>query len=208
MKEIERLNLFPTPVFKFNTGRKPSDEEKAYVEECSKDTYLNVGNVVSVDRYVLDRDPMFGIRESVQFALDSYLKSVYDPSLNVKIYITQSWLNFTNPGQHHHPHSHPNSFLSGTFYFSADKNQDSISFFNTLLREFILPPESFNEYNAERWVVPVETGDIVVFPSNLKHCVDDTVKERTLTRISVAFNTFLSGQIGDEMHLTSLRLKP
>lgn len=206
MKEIERLNLFPTAVFKFNTGRKPSAEEKDYVEECGKDTYLNVGNVVSVDRYVLDREPMFGIRQSVQYALDSYLKQVYAPAHNVKIYITQSWLNFTNPGQHHHPHAHPNSFLSGTFYFSANKDQDSISFFNPLLREMMLPQETFNDYNSERWIVPVETGDIVIFPSNLKHCVDDTVQERTLTRISLAFNTFLSGQIGDEMHLTSLRL--
>jgi len=69
MKEIERLDLFPTAVFKFNIGRKPSEEEKAYVEECSRDTYLNVGNVVSLDRYVLNREPMFGIRESVQYAL-------------------------------------------------------------------------------------------------------------------------------------------
>lgn len=206
MKEVERLNLFPTAVFKFNMGRKPNDEEKAYVEECSKETFLNVGNVVSVDRYVLDREPMAGIRKSVQFALDSYVKNVHAPSQSVKIYITQSWLNFTNPGQSHHPHSHPNSFLSGTYYFSANKDQDSISLFNQNLREIMLPTENYNEYNSDRWIVPVETGDILIFPSNLKHCVDDTVRERTLTRISLAFNTFLSGQIGDEMHLTSLRL--
>lgn len=206
MKELEQLKLFPTAVFRFNMGRKPNDIEKAYVEKCSNDTYLNVGNVVSVDRYVLDREPMGEIREAIQSALNAYLKNVYAPSQSVMVYITQSWLNFTNPGQHHHPHSHPNSFLSGTYYFSADKEKDSISFFQPKLREIMLPTENFNEYNSERWIVPVETGDIVIFPSNLKHCVEDTFAERTLTRISLAFNTFLSGEIGDEMHLTSLRL--
>lgn len=208
MKEIEQLKLFPTAVFRFNMGRNPNDIEKAYVDKCSNDTFLNVGNVVSVDRYVLDKEPMGAIREAVQSALNTYLKNVYAPSHDVNVYITQSWINFTNPGQNHHAHSHPNSFLSGTYYFSADKDNDSISFFHPTLREVILPSDNYNEYNSERWIVPVETGDIVIFPSNLKHCVDDTIKERTLTRISLAFNTFLSGQIGDEMHLTSLRLKP
>jgi uncharacterized protein (TIGR02466 family) len=206
MKELEQLKLFPTPVFRFNMGRKPNDVERAYVEECSKNTFLNVGNVISVDRYVLDKEPMFGIREAIQSALNSYLKNVYEPEFNVDIYITQSWLNFTKPGQNHHPHPHPNSFLSGTFYFSAEKERDSITFFNPLSRELVMPTQIFNEFNCERWIVPVETGDIIIFPSNLKHCVEDTFSARTLTRISLAFNTFLRGDVGHEMHLTSLRL--
>jgi len=206
MNKVETIDLFPTPVFRFNIGRNPSDEEKDFVNKCSKETFLNVGNVVSVDRYVLDKQEMAEIRKDIQFSLDSYLKEICAPMHNVEIYITQSWLNFTNPGQNHHTHSHPNSFLSGTFYFSADKDRDSLSFFNSSIREFVLPSNNYTRYNAERFTVPVETGDILVFPSNLKHYVDDTFKERTLTRISIAFNTFLKGQIGDEMHLTSLRL--
>jgi uncharacterized protein (TIGR02466 family) len=206
MKKTETLELFPTPVFRFNIGRQPTDDEKSFVEKCGKETFLNVGNVVSVDRYILDKEEMADVRKSIQFALDTYLDEIFAPVHEVKIYITQSWLNFTNPGQNHHPHSHPNSFLSGTFYFSANKEQDSLSFFNSAMREFSLPSTNYNRYNAERFTVPVETGDILVFPSNLKHFVDDTVQERTLTRISLAFNTFLIGQIGDEMHLTSLRL--
>ena len=47
---------------------------------------------------------------------------------NIKIYITQSWLNYTNFKQYHHAHSHNNSFVSGVFYLKADKNFDFISF--------------------------------------------------------------------------------
>lgn len=206
MKEIERLSLFPTPVFKFSLGRDLTDEEKSFVEECGKNTYLNVGNVVSVERYALNSAPMTDIKDTIQQALNSYLKSVHDPFWDVQIYITQSWLNFTQPGGNHHHHSHPNSFLSGTFYFSADEKCDSISFFRESMRELYVRTENFNDYNSEKWVVPVNTGDIVIFPSNLRHCVENTVSERTLTRISLAFNTYLKGQIGDEMHLTSLKL--
>ena len=206
MKKTATLELFPITVFRFNIDREITTAEKEFVEICSKETYLNVGNVTSLDRYVLDKQEMAEIRKDIQFSLDSYLKEICAPMHNVEIYITQSWLNFTNPGQNHHTHSHPNSFLSGTFYFSADKDRDSLSFFNSSIREFVLPSNNYTRYNAERFTVPVETGDILVFPSNLKHYVDDTFKERTLTRISIAFNTFLKGQIGDEMHLTSLRL--
>lgn len=206
MNKIETIDLFPIPVFRFNIGRDITSEEKAFVESCGKETYLNVGNVVSVNRYVLEEDPLKDIRNHIQSAIERYLKDIQAPEHDVKIYITQSWLNFTQPGQSHHPHSHPNSYLSGTFYFSADENKDSISFINSFLREIILPSKSYNRYNAERFTVPVKTGDILIFPSNLKHYVEDTFQERTLTRISLAFNTYLKGQIGDEMHLTSLRL--
>ena len=206
MKKTATLELFPITVFRFNIDREITAAEKEFVESCSKETYLNVGNVTSVDRYVLDKPEMAEIRKDIQLSLNSYLKEICAPMHNVEIYITQSWLNFTNPGQNHHKHSHPNSFLSGTFYFSADKDQDSICFFNSATRDFVLPSDNYTRYNAERFTIPVETGDILVFPSNLKHYVDDTFKERTLTRISIAFNTFLKGQIGDEMHLTSLRL--
>ena len=67
------------------------------------------------------------------------------------------------------------------------------------------PPVKWNEYNSESWWFPVGTGELILFPSNLSHKVQPV--EGSDTRISLAFNTFPVGHIGDEDELTALHLE-
>ena len=48
------------------------------------------------------------------------------------------------------------------------------------------------------------TGDIMLFPSSLTHMVQTV--DADATRISIAFNTFPKGYIGDDLELTGLHL--
>ena len=43
---------------------------------------------------------------------------------------------------------------------------------------------------------------IVIFPSSLTHMVEQTISDDT--RVSLAFNTFLKGNIGNNFELTEL----
>jgi ectoine hydroxylase-related dioxygenase (phytanoyl-CoA dioxygenase family) len=51
-----------------------------------------------------------------------------------------------------------------------------------------------NYFNCNEFTVPVGTGDIVLFPSNLIHSVPQTDHEHT--RVSLAFNSFWEGELG------------
>jgi hypothetical protein len=51
-------------------------------------------------------------------------------------------------------------------------------------------------------VVFCKTGDIILFPSSLTHMVE--TKEGTNTRISLAFNVFIKGTVGNNKNLTEL----
>ena len=53
------------------------------------------------------------INKFIEKCLNNFYQSVFSPRDDVEIYITQSWLNYTEPGQFHHKHAHPNSFVSG-----------------------------------------------------------------------------------------------
>ena len=70
----------------------------------------------------------------------------------------------------------------------------------------MIKPEikEYNLYNSETWWFPVKTLDVVLFPSSLTHRVE--VKQGTNTRISLAFNTFIKGTVGNNKKLTELRL--
>ena len=196
--------VFPTPVVFSKLQRKYTDEEVAFVQKCSLNVTKNTGNTTSVDRYVLDDPAMADVKSFIQFYVNHFMTSIEAPYNPVDAYITQSWLNFTQPGEFHHKHEHPNSYLSGVLYINADPEKDKIYFFKSGYRRIVLPTEKFNHFNADSWWFNVGTCDMVIFPSYLTHMVEQTIS--TDTRISLSFNTFLKGYIGEENSLTSLHV--
>ena len=205
MPEPNVHGLFPTPVLFAKFHREWTKEEKEFFEETAKSTTQNTGNKTSADRYVLDHPVMKEIREYYQFYLNYYMEKIYAPKYSVETYITQSWMNYTDTGQYHHKHAHPNSWLSGCIYVNTDREKDRITFYKEGYNRINLPTENFNLYNSESWWFSVGTGDIVIFPSYLTHMVEQTTSNDT--RVSIAINTFLKGYIGDEHSLTGLHLK-
>jgi uncharacterized protein (TIGR02466 family) len=145
---------------------------------------------------------MADLKSFIQFYINHFMESIESPYNPVEAYVTQSWLNYTQPGEFHHKHEHPNSYLSGVLYINADPEKDKIYFYKSGYKRIMLPTERFNPFNSESWWFSVGTCDMVIFPSYLTHMVEQT--ESKDTRISLSFNTFLKGYIGAEESLTSL----
>jgi uncharacterized protein (TIGR02466 family) len=194
--------LFPTPVVFAKLPRKYTDKEVEYVQKCSQNVTKNTGNTTSIDRYVLEEPAMADLKAFVQFHVDHFMASIESPMKPVEAYITQSWLNYTQPGEYHHKHEHPNSYISGVLYINADPEKDKIYFYKSGYKRISLPTQKFNPFNSESWWFSVGTCNLVLFPSYLTHMVEQT--QSADTRISLSFNTFLKGYIGEEESLTAL----
>ena len=199
---MNMFNLFPTPVAFSKFERELTEEELAFFK--NQEQKPNQGNTTSADRKILEHALMADVCASIQKAIDTYFQEVYRPKFDVKLRITQSWMNYSEPGQFHHKHAHPNSFLSGCFYPQANKELDKLYFFNEPYHRIRIHSEDFNVYNSDSWWLPVGTGDIVIFPSSLTHMVEQVVSNNT--RISLSFNTFPVGYVGNDDSLTGLHL--
>ena len=195
-------NLFPTAVGFYELDKPVTEKEIRFIKDL--ETRLNDGNTTSIDNYLLKSKEMKRIATFIDQCVQDYFQEVYAPKHKVKPYVTQSWANYTMKGQFHHKHSHPNSVISGVFYVAADAAKDRIFFYKDGYQQVKVTTESWNCWNSESWWFPVETGKIVLFPSNLTHMVETVQSENT--RISIAFNTFLEGVIGDNKTLTELLL--
>jgi uncharacterized protein (TIGR02466 family) len=198
---IQINNLFPTPLGIFKLNREVSRTELDYLSKL--DTRKNIGNFSSVDTSILNNKKLSSIQAFAESSLQTYFEAVYKPKNNVSLRITQSWSNYTRPGQHHHRHVHQNSFLSGVFYAQV-KDTDSISFYKNTYNLIHIPFKEEGLYNMDNSLVNVENGMLLIFPSYLTHMVNEV--QGAHTRISVAFNTFLEGNIGDVEGLTGLTL--
>lgn len=194
-------SLFPVAVAKFELGRKFTAEELAFINW--QPVHNNMGNVTSDERYILNNDVMAGLKEFVDQSVANYMGSIVCPKHPINVRITQSWLNFTKDGQFHHKHSHQNSYLSGVLYIKADKEKDKIHFYKDGYEQVKIYAEKYNLYNSDSWWLEAATGELLIFPSKLMHNVE-TVKGEE--RISLAFNTFPAGYLGEEETLTALHL--
>lgn len=196
-------SLFPIPIgfFKFDEGL--TEEQLSFL--VNQDQRPNDGNTSSVDKYILKQKIVANLTTFIEKSLHEYLMATFCPKNDVRLRITQSWLNWTNPGQYHHRHSHPNSFISGCFYVKANKDTDKIFFYKDGYEQIKVPPVEWNLYNSASWWFPVGAGDLIFFPSSLTHMVEPVGGEDE--RISLAFNTFPVGYVGDEDDLTALHLE-
>jgi uncharacterized protein (TIGR02466 family) len=195
-------NLFPTAVSFFDFGTDLTEVELNFIKNLEQRN--NDGNMTSVNNNLFDCPEVAEIARFCEESLAEYFKEVYAPKNEVQPYVTQAWANFTQKGQWHHKHEHPNSFISGVFYVQAQEDIDKIHFYKNGYQQIKVPTENFNLYNSESWWLGVKTGQLVLFPSHLTHMVQTVQTDET--RISISFNTFLSGYIGNDMELTGLHL--
>jgi len=196
--------LFPTPVMRSSIGRSFSDDERRFFERQQAATHPNALNVRSKDTQVLNAPAMHGLRTIVLDAINQFAWKTISANPRHEFYLTQSWLNYTHPGEAHHRHRHTNSLVSGVLYVNAKKDSDAIVFYRNDVNQLLVTEEGLNLYNAPSWTFPVATGDLVLFPSGVMHGVDQISGQHT--RVSLAFNAFVRGEVGTENSLNLLDL--
>ena len=198
--------VFPTPLY-FNYLERPFHNTET---ECFNDVlkYLraNIGNRSSVSSFVLDDERLSDLKEWCESCLHDYFNNVLHVKDDITPYITSSWLNSTAKGQFHHEHFHTNSIVSAVFYIDTNEGTDKIVFHkpNTNPISINVKNDEFNQYNSESCSIVAQTGMLILFPSSLRHSVPSVTSDET--RVSLSFNTFVKGSLGDEGKKTLLVL--
>ena len=195
--------IFPTPVLRTNIGRDFREDELKFFVEAQNHTIQNVLNTRTISTHVLDAPEMQSIQAFIREHINQFGRKTVSLG-HLEFYITQSWINFTKPGEAHHRHFHTNSLISGVFYISAVKEVDGICFYRNAPSTVNVYDKVENSYCANSWRFCVGAGDLIIFPSSVTHGVDNNKGGHT--RVSLAFNTFAHGQLGSDELLNELNL--
>lgn len=206
MNQANIHSIFPVPIYTTRMDRAFTKKELQFIKEQKKHIYKSTGNFTTHDTYILDKKEFKNIKKFLEKCCKDYLEKIICSKNNISLYITQSWLNYTEESQYHHKHEHPNSVVSGVLYLDADVKNDKIVFSHPIRYQQIqVDVDRFNAWNSDSWYVPVKTGELFMFPSSLSHQV--IVKKGNNTRISLAFNTFYKGTMGSKDRLFELKIK-
>ena len=214
-KRGELIPLFPTPIVKTNIGRDfTKDELQLLLSDIPiwKDTATGEPNHRSKELYLFDKfadnKGLKDIKSFCKHQFNYYLKEIEGIDTNIAgLKFTQSWLNVNKPGEFHHQHVHPNSYLSGILYIkclSDDRiNLEKPSQLPSVTIHF--PIKKMTEWNATGRTQHINEGDFIIFPSWIPHYVN--VNDTKETRVSLACNTFPTGEMGKYSSVSQLFLK-
>ena len=201
MKE-ELLQLFPTPLL-IVPYEESIDEELAYLKTISYREQQQNGNYRSDDSYLLRQEKLKNIKNFLGESINKFTTNILQSKQ--RLVITQSWANRNPKGSKHHEHVHPNSIISGVMYFQIKEKIPPIQFSKANQDGMKLAPIKYNHINSESFMLPCKPGELILFPSSLKHSVP--INQGDEDRISMSFNTFSIDAIGSEQALTHLDIR-
>ena len=126
--------------------------------------------------------------------LESQAKLFWDsqgffPDQSPRIY--QSWVNVASRGGSVMSHSHYESYISAVVYIRADQDQGNIVFENPMELTLISQPIS-KKIKKFGYEVPVQTGDVLLFPGYLRHFTMPNMTDEP--RISMSANLNSDGR--------------
>ena len=216
-QQVEIIPLHSTPIIKTNIGRDFTKDEI----KCFQDIPLErqkqgqgIGgkgqsNHQSVSFTLFENCPsLYDVQKFCKHTLKIYLKEIEGVNTDLAgLKITQSWLNKNKPSEGHSPHTHSNSIISGVFYIKCLPN-DCINLQNNHFRLYNtmeFPIMKSTLWNTSNYAQDVIAGDLILFPSWMSHFVSPN-ETKDKERISLAFNTFPIGELGNSQHATHLVL--
>ena len=202
MKKDELLMVFPTPV-QIYKHEDSIEKELKYIENIEWTPQVANGNFKSKDSYLTKHESLKNITSFFKECIDDYCNTIMNS--NQRLVITQLWGNRNPKGSKHHEHVHPNSIISGVFYLRQDPKLPPIQFSKANQHAIKLDPRKYNVYNSETFLLPCTAGELILFPSNLKHSVPINMGDEE--RISLSFNTFSIDALGSKENLTHLDLR-
>lgn len=204
-ENLQDIPLFPETV-RMMQLREPTDRELDYCRNLDK--FKSNQKHLSKNTRVLDSEELSDLKNIISSAVNRYFREVFLPRDNVSLRITQSWCTYCDGSSSHHRHRHPNSAFSGVYYPQSNSPNDKIRFHHP--RQDIdmvkFYSDEYNMANSETWWLPAQTGTLLMFPAHLAHSVP-ILPERTSERISLAFNTFFVGTIGNEYDFDLVHLE-
>jgi len=208
---LEIASLFPTPLLRveippeLSTACNVFDNTNMLHEKDSRREY----GVHSENTYIMDEPECVDLKK---FVLDL----VKDFAQNQLMYdydewtFSQTWVTWKEPGQMHIPHTHPNSVISGVFFYGyGEEGTPAIEFHKNefqgtgqsiMLKE--KPDKRPSPFAWKKFIVPFKPGLLLLFPSHFRHSVPKN--ETKYTRKSVSMNIVPKGVLGDPGSLTEL----
>jgi len=198
MPEFKTHNLWPVPVYESDIPVKQEWKDAVINLEYER-THVDNSDI-SKDRYILNKLP--DLKSDIEHHCELFVRKYLTVKNKAQFYLQNSWCNIHGPNESSQIHYHGNSLLSGVYYPILPKDSGDIGFHkgniytNIFHQSIRFEYDNYNHLTAEKYVLRLNEGSIVIFPSHLEHSVERNKSDEK--RYSIAFNFYVRGKFGKE----------
>jgi len=193
---IEFLPLFPSPVIKIDTKPEFNDIRGDLINFCYSERENSPLGIVRSNNggwhseLLLEEERFHKYKKFIE----KYIEKSFESFVNsgVKIIPNSYWININGINSVNTEHNHPGSDISGCFWIKSSEYSGTFRFTNpndfihySLLKTFNFESKSQYYFSERYFFKPIE-GEMILFPSNMNHCVFENKDDND--RISIAFN--------------------
>jgi uncharacterized protein (TIGR02466 family) len=198
MPQFKHIILWPIPVYEAEIPVKQEWKDAVVNLEYER-THINNSDI-SKDRYILNNIP--DLKSDIESHCELFVRKYLTVKDNAKFYLQNSWSNIHGPNEDSQIHYHASSLLSGVYYPIFPKDSGDIAFHrgsiytNIFHHSIRFEYKENNNLTAEKYVLNLKEGTIIIFPSHLEHSVEKNNSNEN--RYSIAFNFYVRGKFGKE----------
>ncbi len=194
---METMLLFPCPLFKFDYEKADQSRESFvnHIKEIEKTDGSDISLKYTHGSYTSFYSTEQIIDEPVFEDLKSFIKKSVTQAHQMSglagdLEFTRSWANINRKYSYHEEHHHCPNIWSGVYYVQTAENDATISFMNMNILNSSWPYKAKkiyqNDVNSSQTICKTITGMLLIFPSYLRHKVDQHMSDNE--RVSIAFN--------------------
>lgn len=182
MKQKQTMGLFAEPVSRYTVWAKSWQSQLA-----SEPIEFRDNHSYSVNTQVLANYP--ALEQIVTDLVNDFAMTVL--GINESLTVTQSWINVYEPRQSIHQHSHPNSVVSGTWYWQTEPTEllfhkHSLNSANTWTMKLDQDVAQDRPFAVKTNSIRLAENDLLLWPSYLQHSLPEHTG--TELRKSLSFN--------------------
>lgn len=155
--------------------------------EYSQDAYTSYG---SGGQQIVSHPEVEQVSIFISSVVQTYATDILGMPEKPTVYFNDSWFTINRKYSFHPAHDHLPGVISGVYYVQAEEDDAPLTF-HDLNKEggwivSDLKGAVFNEFTSRTWKLIPKTGRLVLFPSYVRHSVDQHLLDRE--RITISFN--------------------
>ena len=165
--DIIKFSLFPTLVLYFPQFINSEECNKIFKLLKTKKLYGHDAVIKGKSTHSSNTNILSEISMDLNKPLQEYS---YQSKIKIKNKISNSWFNIQDKGSIFKEHVHSSSILSGGLFINVGKNASKLYFHNpNPFVSYTAITEPSNTYTHEWYCFNPKKGDLIIFPSWLKH---------------------------------------
>ena len=187
------VTLFPTTLYKNNII---NDFTEDCIDNLRGEEYIRTpaDNGWITKKQDFHNDNKYAdLFSAIDFHVNYFAKQILKIKDDIDLVCMSSWVTMNSGSDYAQDHIHASSMISGVLYLDAPPGSAPINFHGDLYKKntfgtfFPIQYSEYNQFNSNTYRVDVESGIIVLFPSNLRHSVRPN-SDSSIKRYAMSFD--------------------